>query len=67
MTARYGAQSLASLEGREAEARQLIEAETTAARAAGQGVGVQWSQWVSAVLYNGLGRYETALTEAQRM
>ena len=64
--ARYGAQSLASLGGREAEARQLIEAEITAARAAGQGMGVQWSQWVSAVLYNGLGRYEMALAEAQQ-
>jgi DNA-binding CsgD family transcriptional regulator len=63
---RYSAQFLAGLGGREAEARQLIEAEITVARAAGQGVGVQWSQWVSAVLYNGLGRYEMALAEAQQ-
>jgi DNA-binding CsgD family transcriptional regulator len=28
-------------------------------------MGVQWSQWVSAILYNGLGRYENALAEAQ--
>jgi DNA-binding CsgD family transcriptional regulator len=39
---------------------------STAARAAGQGAGIQWSQWVAAVLYNGLGRYETALAEAQQ-
>jgi DNA-binding CsgD family transcriptional regulator len=64
--ARYGAQSLASLGGREAEARRLIEGEITAARTAGQGLGVQWSQWVSAILYNGLGRYEIALAEAQQ-
>src|SRR4029077_10504564 len=31
-----------------------------------QGLGVQWSQWVSAILYNGLGRYEEALAEAQQ-
>jgi hypothetical protein len=28
--------------------------------------GVQFSQWVAAVLYNGLGRYETALAQAQQ-
>ena len=35
-------------------------------RAAGQGMGIQWSQWVSAILYNGLGRYEEARAEAQQ-
>jgi hypothetical protein len=30
-----------------------------------QGVAVQWSRWVSAIPCNGLGRYETALAEAQ--
>jgi DNA-binding CsgD family transcriptional regulator len=63
---RYAAQFLAALTGREAEARRLIEAEGTAARAACQGAGVQWSQWVSAVLCNGLGRYEMALAEARQ-
>ena len=57
---------LAGFRGAEAEAAPLIEAVSTAARAAGQGVAVQWSQWVSAILYNGLGRYETALAEAQQ-
>jgi DNA-binding CsgD family transcriptional regulator len=56
---------LAGFRGAEAEAAALIEAVITAARAAGEGVGIQWSQWVSAILYNGLGRYETALAEAQ--
>ena len=60
-----GAVSLAGFRGAEAEAAPLIEAVITAARAAGQGVAVQWSQWVSAILYNGLVRYETALAEAQ--
>ena len=62
----YGAMLLAGYRGAEAEASQLIEAVGTAARAAGQGMGVQYSQWVSAILYNGLGRYEEALAEAQR-
>jgi len=57
---------LSGFRGAEAEAAPLIEAMSTAARAAGQGAGIQWSQWVAAVLYNGLGRYETALAEAQQ-
>ena len=56
---------LAGFRGAEAEAAPLIEAVSTAARAAGQGLAVQWSQWAAAVLYNGLGRYETALAQAQ--
>ena len=64
--ARYAAIFLAGLRGAEAEARPLIEAVITDSRAAGQGVGVQSSQWVSAILYNSLGRYEEALAEAQQ-
>jgi DNA-binding CsgD family transcriptional regulator len=61
----YGAVLLAALRGAEGTAAQLIEAVSEEARAAGQHVGIQWSQLVSAILYNGLGRYETALAEAQ--
>jgi DNA-binding CsgD family transcriptional regulator len=61
----YGAVMLAGFRGAEAEATQLIEAVITDARAAGQGTGIQNSQWVSAILYNGLGRYEKALAAAQ--
>ena len=64
--ARYAAVFLAGLRGAEAEAWPLIEAVITDSRAVGQGMGVQWSQWVSAILYNGLGRYEQALAEAQQ-
>jgi DNA-binding CsgD family transcriptional regulator len=56
---------LAGFRGAEAEAAPLIDAVSTAARAAGQGVTVQWSQWATAILCNGLGRYEEALAEAQ--
>jgi DNA-binding CsgD family transcriptional regulator len=57
---------LAAFRGAEAEAVPLIKAVSAGARAAGQGTGVQWAQWVAAILYNGLGRYETALAEAQQ-
>ena len=62
----YGAVVLAGFRGAAAEAAPLIEAVITAGRAAGQGIAIQWSQVVSAVLYNGLGRYETALAQAQQ-
>ena len=57
--------NLAGLRGQEADASALIEVEMRNARAAGQGIGDPVCQWVSAVLYNGLGRYEEALAEAQ--
>jgi DNA-binding CsgD family transcriptional regulator len=56
---------LAGFRGTEAVAIPLIEAVVAAARTAGQGVAVQHAQWVSATLYNGLGRYEEALAAAQ--
>jgi len=61
----FGAMFLAGFRGAEAEAIPLIEAVSTGAQAAGQGLAVQWTQWVAAILHNGLGRYETALAEAQ--
>jgi DNA-binding CsgD family transcriptional regulator len=61
----FGAMLLAGFQGAEGEAAPLIGAVSTAAQAAGQGLAVQWSQWVAAILYNGLGRYETALAGAQ--
>src|SRR5205085_4357328 len=32
----------------------------------GQGLSVQWAEWASAILFNGLGRYDRALASAQR-
>ena len=55
---------LAGFRGAEDEAVPLIEAMITAARAAGQGVGVQFAQWASAILHNGLGRYDKARADA---
>src|SRR5262249_44402713 len=62
----YAAVFLAGFRGSEADATRLIEVVTEDARAAGQGVGIQWCQLVSAVLYNGLGRHDKALEEARQ-
>ena len=62
----YAAVFLAGFRGSEADATRLIEAVTKDARAAGQDVGIQWCQLVSAILYNGLGRYDKALEEARQ-
>ena len=62
----YGAMLLAAFRGREAEASALIESVIKTATAEGQGIGVQYAQWVSAVLFNGLGRYEQALAAAEQ-
>jgi DNA-binding CsgD family transcriptional regulator len=63
--ARYAAVLLACFRGKEAEATALVEVEVRNASAAGQGAGIQWCQWASAILYNGLGRYELSLAAAQ--
>jgi DNA-binding NarL/FixJ family response regulator len=62
----YGGLLLAALQGREDEARALIDATIRDATAGGEGLAVQYAQWTTAVLYNGLGRYENALAPAQQ-
>jgi DNA-binding CsgD family transcriptional regulator len=53
--------------GREAEAAQLIEATTREVVRRGEGHGgLTFVHWVTAVLHNGLGRYEEALAAAQQ-
>ncbi|HTX11716.1 MAG TPA: AAA family ATPase [Solirubrobacteraceae bacterium] len=63
--ARFAAVALAGLRGT-ADAQALIEVEASNASAARQGVAIQWCQWVSAILCNGLGRYEQARSDAQQ-
>ena len=63
---RMGAVTLEGFRGRQAEALALIEGEVRNASAAGQGLVIQWCQWASAVLYNGLGRYDQALAAARQ-
>ncbi len=55
-----------AFQGREAEVTPLIEAATRELVRRGDGQqGLRLIHWVTAVLYNGLGRYEEALAAAQ--
>jgi DNA-binding NarL/FixJ family response regulator len=60
----YSALLLGALRGREADISELIAVTIKTDAAAGQGWGVQIAQWVAAILYNGLGRYDEALAAA---
>jgi DNA-binding CsgD family transcriptional regulator len=62
----YGALALAAWRGREADLSELIDAMMNDVVARGEGVGLAIIPWASALLYNGLGRYEEALAAAQR-
>jgi DNA-binding CsgD family transcriptional regulator len=62
----YGALLLAALRGRESGASALIDATVRDAAAGGQGIGVQYAEWVAAILLNGLRRYDEALMSAGR-
>jgi DNA-binding CsgD family transcriptional regulator/tetratricopeptide (TPR) repeat protein len=61
----YAMLALAAWQGREAEASALMEVSMEAVVARGEGIGVTFIEWVTAVLYNGLGRYEDALAAAR--
>ncbi len=61
----YAQLLLAALRGQR-DASPLIESTIRDAGTGGQGLSVQWAEWVSAILFNGLGRYDRALASAQR-
>jgi ATP/maltotriose-dependent transcriptional regulator MalT len=61
-----GALWLAALRGREAEFLELVATTVSAAEARGEGSALAVTDWASAVLYNGLGRYDAALAPARR-
>ena len=61
-----GAMALAAWRGREEQARALIAAGMSEALACGQGIAVTIGHWTTALLLNGLGRYEDALVEARQ-
>ena len=61
----YAQLLLSALRGQE-DALPLIESTIRDAGTVGQGLGVQFAEWVSAILFNGLGRYDRALASAQR-
>ena len=60
----YGALAIAAWRGREGEAAGLIASNIKEAVARGEGQGLALIDWTSAVLFNGLGRYEDALAPA---
>ncbi len=61
----YGAMLHAALRGRESEARARIDTAIDHARSGGEGLAIQWATWSTAVLCNGLGRYDEALAAAR--
>lgn len=61
----YGEIGLAAVRGREAEARQLIEATLRDAGSRGEGIGVTMTHWSHALLCNGLGLHDEAFDAAQ--
>ena len=60
-----GAVCLAAFQGHEAEASPYIEANVSEALRRREGVRLAVATWASAVLNNGLGRYQDALAAAQ--
>jgi DNA-binding CsgD family transcriptional regulator len=63
-SAPYGALMVAAWRGRSRETMELIEMTEREAGARGEGIGLAISAYARAVLANGLGRYEDALTAA---
>ncbi len=61
----YAQMLLAAFRG-DSDALPLIESTIRDAGTSGQGLSVQWAEWTSAILFNGLGRYDRALASAQR-
>jgi tetratricopeptide (TPR) repeat protein len=62
----YGRLLLSAWRGREAEASELIEQSVRGVVPRGETLGLAAAQWASAVVYNGLGRYEDALAAAEQ-
>jgi DNA-binding CsgD family transcriptional regulator len=62
----YGALALAAWRGSEADLSELMGTRMDDLVARGQGAGMAMFRWASALLYNGLGRYEEALVMAQQ-
>jgi DNA-binding CsgD family transcriptional regulator len=57
---------LRALQGREAEASGLIARAIDRIGAGGQGLAAVWAHWAAAVLHNGLGHYDQAMSAARQ-
>jgi len=62
----YPGVSVAAWQGREGEVRTRVEGVTAYAVKSGHGQWLTLVHWASSVLYNGLGRYDDALREAEK-
>jgi DNA-binding CsgD family transcriptional regulator len=62
----YAGLARLTFQGRAAEAARLIDSATSDVLRRGEGQGLTFIHWVTAVLNNGLGRYEEALDAAQQ-
>jgi DNA-binding CsgD family transcriptional regulator len=62
----YAALALAAFRGREDEASVLIDGALDDVRRRGDGMGLTLIQHAQAVLYNGLGRYDEAMSAAEQ-
>jgi DNA-binding CsgD family transcriptional regulator len=62
----YGSLLLAAWRGQEQEVLRLIEGATPEIVARGEGQWLTAGNWATAVLYNGLGRFEEALVAAEQ-
>ncbi|MEV0210506.1 AAA family ATPase [Streptomyces sp. NPDC050788] len=58
----YGAMALAALRGDESEVVSLTDATIQDATRRGEGIGINFAEWAKALLYNGLGNYDLALS-----
>jgi DNA-binding CsgD family transcriptional regulator len=63
----FAALRLRALQGREAEASALIETTIEQADAGRQGSLAKMAQWAATVLYNGLARYDEAVSAAREV
>lgn len=62
----FGGMLLAAVRGRAEESAALLEDAGARAAAEGDGLALQFKHWATAMLCNGLGRYEEALEPAER-
>jgi DNA-binding CsgD family transcriptional regulator len=62
----YAALAVAARRGRHGEAAALIEATTKEVSERGEGRAIAFADWSCALLNNGLGNYQEAITAAQR-
>ena len=62
----YAGMGLEAFRGRRAETTALVDATIEDVSLRGEGNGIAVAQWATAVLNNGVGDYQTAMTAAQR-